>query len=113
VDKIINDCISLSTLNFSYWYTYKDVDRGLIEKMGPSSVVLNIRNISQVFKKVHTGYMFHYLLALILSICFLYLIFVISLFLKLSNVCLIFFLFVIIFFFPHIVDRLKIYSRKH
>jgi hypothetical protein len=36
-DKLYNELIAQKkTLNVSYNYAYKDIDRGLIEKLGPS-----------------------------------------------------------------------------
>jgi NADH:ubiquinone oxidoreductase subunit 5 (subunit L)/multisubunit Na+/H+ antiporter MnhA subunit len=37
-DKLYNELIAQKTLNVSYNYAYKDIDRGLIEKLGPSGL---------------------------------------------------------------------------
>jgi NADH:ubiquinone oxidoreductase subunit 5 (subunit L)/multisubunit Na+/H+ antiporter MnhA subunit len=51
-DKMYNQHIGLNVLNQSYQFTYKDIDRGLIEFFGPFNIVktlqLTMKNSSQI-----------------------------------------------------------------
>ncbi|CAM9114093.1 unnamed protein product [Hapterophycus canaliculatus] len=63
-DKVYNDFISQNALDFGYHFTYKTIDRGLIESLGPfglSNILLD-----QVYKSRlwHSGYLYHYLVIL-------------------------------------------------
>nr|QEQ13331.1 NADH dehydrogenase subunit 5 [Ectocarpus siliculosus] len=63
-DKIYNDFITQNTLDFGYHFTYKSIDRGLIESLGPfgfSNVLLDQVNKSRSW---HSGYLYHYLVIL-------------------------------------------------
>ncbi|CAN0547572.1 unnamed protein product, partial [Ectocarpus sp. 12 AP-2014] len=51
-DKIYNDFITQNTLDFGYHFTYKSIDRGLIESLGPfgfSNVLLDQVNKSRLW----------------------------------------------------------------
>ena len=76
-DKIFNELISQNLLNFGYNFTYKSIDRGLIESLGPfglSTVVLNQVNQNRLFQ---SGFVYHYSLILVLGI---FVIFLLSIF---------------------------------
>ena len=63
-DKVYNDFISQNMLDFGYHFTYKAIDRGLIESLGPfglSNVLLDQVNKSRMW---HSGYLYHYLVIL-------------------------------------------------
>nr|YP_011008168.1 NADH dehydrogenase subunit 5 [Egregia menziesii]WBP70069.1 NADH dehydrogenase subunit 5 [Egregia menziesii] len=76
-DKIYNDFITQNLLDFGYHFTYKSVDRGLIESLGPfgvSNVLVDQVNKS---KSWHSGYLYHYLVILgwsnlLFGICFVF-----------------------------------------
>ena len=63
-DKVYNEFITQNILDFGYHFTYKSIDRGLIESLGPfgiSNVLLDQVNQSRAW---HSGYLYHYLLTL-------------------------------------------------
>ena len=66
-DKIINDYIASSILYVGHIYTYKDIDRGLIEKFGPWGIVTGIKTYVTAFRFIQTGYIYNYLLLIIFS----------------------------------------------
>jgi proton-translocating NADH-quinone oxidoreductase chain L len=70
-DRLYNEFIGQKTLGVSYNYTYKDVDRGLIEKLGPSGIVNIVTYTFNFLKKLQSGFMFHYLFMFLISIAFL------------------------------------------
>ena len=73
-DRIYNEFIGQKVLNVSYSYAYKDVDRGLIEKLGPSGIVNVIQYLFMSIKNLQSGFMFHYLFIFMISIVILILI---------------------------------------
>ena len=98
-DKIINDYIASPVLYLGHVYTYKDIDRGLIEKFGPWGIVTSIKSYVATFRLIQTGYIYNYLLLIIFSI---YIIISIYFFIDILIVplSLLFFLIVINLFFP-------------
>jgi len=61
-DKIYIHFIGLPFLNFSYFYTYKDIDRGLLENFGPSGIIKLINKNLFSLKFLQTGFIYHYIL---------------------------------------------------
>jgi proton-translocating NADH-quinone oxidoreductase chain L len=71
-DRIYNEIFSQSSLNFSYYYSYKTIDRGLLEKYGPSGIVVTVQNIMDSVKTFQTGFILHYLIYMLAGlICFI------------------------------------------
>jgi proton-translocating NADH-quinone oxidoreductase chain L len=73
-DRLYNEFISQKTLDLSYSYAYKDIDRGLIEKLGPSGIVNIISYIFNFIKDLQSGFMFHYLFMFLISLILLILV---------------------------------------
>lgn len=69
-DRIYNEIVSQKTLDSSYNYFYKTIDRGLIEKIGPFGLVNNILNFVNFIKRFQTGFIFHYLLYFFIFVAF-------------------------------------------
>ena len=75
-DRIYNEFIGQNVLNVSYSYAYKDIDRGLIEKVGPSGIIDSIEYVFSSIKTIQSGYMFHYLFMFLCAIVVLIMIFI-------------------------------------
>ena len=60
-DRIYNEIFVQNILYFSYEFVYKDLDRGLIEKVGPLGVIEVCSNISKLAVLLQTGLLSHYL----------------------------------------------------
>jgi proton-translocating NADH-quinone oxidoreductase chain L len=60
-DRLYNGIFVQNVLFFCYHFTYKDVDRGLIEKVGPSGLTELASEISDLIVFLQTGLIFHYL----------------------------------------------------
>jgi len=54
-DRFYNQYISQSILNLSYIFSYKDIDRGILEKLGPWGIVQMIYNSSKTLKSLQNG----------------------------------------------------------
>jgi NADH-ubiquinone oxidoreductase chain 5 len=66
-DKIYNEFISQYIFNISYNYTYKMIDKGLLELCGPYGLVNFFSFLSLKILKFQTGYIYHYSLIILLS----------------------------------------------
>ena len=67
-DRIFNQFLNQAYFQICYHFAYKDVDRGFVERFGPSGIVVAISHLSLSTKKLQSGYVFHYLLMFALSI---------------------------------------------
>jgi len=67
-DRIYNQFISQKVLYLSYVLSYKDLDRGIIEVLGPSGIVSGIKSFNVNFKELQSGNIFHYLFIFLFSI---------------------------------------------
>jgi NADH-ubiquinone oxidoreductase chain 5 len=77
-DRLYNELIGQNVLYYSYKFTYQDIDRGLIEIVGPSGIILSTSNIYNFLKSYQTGSISHYLfffLIFILLILFFFILF--------------------------------------
>jgi len=61
-DRIYNTFLVQNILSFSYFFSYQTVDRGILEKIGPSGIVKFIDDTSNCMKMIQTGFIFHYLI---------------------------------------------------
>jgi len=66
-DKVYNDLVTQNLLDFGYHFTYKAIDRGLIESLGPFGLSNMLLNQVNQFKSWHSGYLYHYLVILVWS----------------------------------------------
>jgi len=97
-DKIYMSAIGTFMIQISYIFSYKDIDRGLLEKVGPFGIINAIQTNSIIFRKIQTGYIYHYLFLFVLLILFFILSLIILEFFKTSFSTIIFLLFFLYFF---------------
>lgn len=96
-DSIYNTYISLSFLKLGYNVSYKLLDQGLIEYVGPTGISRVVPEIAKVVNKISTGYIYHYAFLMILGLLFFFFIIFVDfnfliLFFDLRLIILIFFL---------------------
>jgi len=60
-DRIYNEVITQNFLNLSYFYTYKNIDRGILEFFGPSGIINVVQRNSKSILDLQSGYISHYL----------------------------------------------------
>jgi len=82
-DKIYNEYINQILLNFSYFITYKIIDRGLIEMIGPYGLSKTVYDNSIILRKYQSGLTFQYILIFVLSSTFIILFYLYNIFLVL------------------------------
>ena len=69
-DRIYNQFITQNILTTGFTFFYKDIDRGILEQLGPLGIVQLIQKSSKRIKSTQNGAIFHYLFI------FLFLIFI-------------------------------------
>ena len=67
-DKVYNEIVGQFFLSAAYHLTYKQVDRGLIESLGPFGLTRLVSKIALSLKVLQTGFFYHYTLAMVLSL---------------------------------------------
>ena len=103
-DKIYYEFINQYMLKIGYNYSYKMIDKGLIEMFGPYGFVTIFSFLSQQFILLQTGYVYHYSLLILISTIFLISILFFSLILPFN--------FTIIFLLFLILSILKVIENK-
>jgi len=66
-DKIYNEYINQVLLQFSYRVSYKVIDRGIIEVLGPMGLSRIIYKQAFSINNLQTGYLYHYALLMLIS----------------------------------------------
>jgi len=64
-DKVYNTFVSQFVLNLSYYTTYKVVDRGIIESVGPAGLSKLLKVISNCLHSLQSGSFYHLALSII------------------------------------------------
>jgi len=99
-DRFYNEMISQNVLNLSYAFSYKDIDRGLLEKVGPSGIVEIIYFFFNKLKVLQSGFIYHYLFLMFTAILFFVLLLVFPLSSALFfNIVFFFFFFLFYYYF--------------
>lgn len=70
-DKLYNELFVQYIIKFSYFTTYKVIDKGIIELFGPTGLTTYINTLSTFFSTLQTGYIYNYLLIYIVNSIFL------------------------------------------
>lgn len=96
-DRVYTEHVGQRVLNLGYFFTYKRVDRGVIEIFGPLGFVRSVQNLSNNFIKMQTGFIYHYTFLILLGSTFFLL--YISLFSKIFSLTLFVFLILSLLFF--------------
>nr|YP_010925358.1 NADH dehydrogenase subunit 5 [Neoporphyra dentata]WKD83564.1 NADH dehydrogenase subunit 5 [Neoporphyra dentata] len=70
-DKLYNFGIVSSLMNFGYIVSFKNIDRGFIELLGPYGIARIIRNWSTKIIQIQTGQVTHYTFFIVFGLCVL------------------------------------------
>jgi NADH-ubiquinone oxidoreductase chain 5 len=71
VDKIYNEYFGQFFFNFGYFTSYKVIDRGIFEILGPYGISVIISRISIFINNLQTGYIYHYTFVFLIGITML------------------------------------------
>ena len=58
-DQIVNELIVVKVMNFGYLTTFQSMDKGIIERFGPTGFTSNTFNIALQYTAVNSGNLFH------------------------------------------------------
>ena len=94
-DRLYNEIFGQYALNLSYHFAYKNVDRGIIEKFGPSGIVSSIQSLVTSTGVLQSGHIYHYLF--LFSFAILLLTFIAIFFFHFFSIDIVFFLFFVLF----------------
>ena len=72
-DRIFSEFMTQNILKTAYFFSYKNVDRGLIEQFGPLRIVTFFQKVSNDLIVFQNGSIFHYIIILIFSMYLIFL----------------------------------------
>lgn len=67
-DKIYNQYIVINALSFGYNVSFKTLDRGIIELIGPYGLTLTINKLIKKVNQIQTGYVYHYAFIMLIGL---------------------------------------------
>jgi NADH-ubiquinone oxidoreductase chain 5 len=67
-DKVSNDFLARSFLRFGYEVSFKALDKGAIEILGPYGISYTIRKMAQQISKIQSGFVYHYAFVMLLGL---------------------------------------------
>ncbi len=70
-DKVYNDYIVVSAFHFGYNISFKTLDKGTFEILGPSGISRTVENATQYFSKLQSGMIYHYAVVMLLGLTLL------------------------------------------
>jgi NADH-ubiquinone oxidoreductase chain 5 len=70
-DKLQNEIICINLLQIGYYATYKIVDKGFIELLGPSGISKSLLKCGRYLKSAQSGLLNHYTFLMFISLFFL------------------------------------------
>lgn len=69
-DKIYSEFIAQKALYFGYWTSFKTLDKGSFEILGPYGISKTMQQISQYFRGLQTGLLYHYAVIMLIGSTF-------------------------------------------
>ena len=67
-DKVYNDFIVSKGLSFGYNISFKILDKGIIEILGPYGIARTFQKLSQQISKIQSGFVYHYALSMLIGL---------------------------------------------
>jgi NADH-ubiquinone oxidoreductase chain 5 len=67
-DKIYNECFGQFFFKFGYSMSYKNIDRGTFEIIGPTGLSSVVLKVAHQLHKAQTGSLYHYTLVILTTI---------------------------------------------
>ena len=59
-DKIYNECLNKPLFSFGYFISFRGIDKGIVEILGPYGAVTSFSSLMKKVSKLQTGYIYHY-----------------------------------------------------
>jgi|TARA_B110000003_G_scaffold86262_1_gene88352 NADH-ubiquinone oxidoreductase chain 5 len=70
-DKVYNDFVTQNMLNFGYHTSYKLIDRGVFEFLGPLGLSRLVSKRGSDLAQLQTGFLYHYAFVMLLGVTFI------------------------------------------
>ena len=67
-DKVYNDFIVKPSLWFGYEVSFKTLDKGVFEILGPSGISSTLRQLASEISKIQTGFVAHYAFVMLIGL---------------------------------------------
>jgi len=67
-DKFYNECINKPLVSFGYFVSFRTMDKGLVEVLGPYGAVNTFSNLMKTTSKLQTGYIYHYAFVMLVGL---------------------------------------------
>lgn len=67
-DKVYNDFIAKKALTFGYKISFKTLDKGVFEILGPSGIALTFQLMARHISKLQSGMVYHYAVVMLLGL---------------------------------------------
>ena len=89
-DKVYNESFGQFFFKFGYSGSYRIIDKGVIEFVGPSGLSKVISSVSYNFSKIQAGYLYNYTFLILLGGCYLFIAKTFSLYISYFSVFVVF-----------------------
>ncbi|MBJ6359878.1 NADH-quinone oxidoreductase subunit L [Paenibacillus sp. MAHUQ-46] len=70
-DKVYNDFISYTAMNFGYIVSFKALDKGSLELCGPTGIAYSFLNTAKYISRLQSGLIYHYAVFMLLGLTLL------------------------------------------
>lgn len=70
VDKVYNDWLVSPSLSFGYNVSFKALDKGVLEELGPQGIPILLNQAASILKTLQTGLIYHYAFMILLGLTF-------------------------------------------
>jgi proton-translocating NADH-quinone oxidoreductase chain L len=67
-DKVYNDFFVQKALSFGYEVSFKTLDKGMIEILGPYGISQTFQKLSRQMSKMQSGFVYHYALSMLIGL---------------------------------------------
>jgi proton-translocating NADH-quinone oxidoreductase chain L len=75
IDRIYNELVAQNVLSIGFYFSYTEIDRGLLEQFGPFGIVQLIKESSLNLSKIKKGSIFHHLVLFQFGVIYIFLFF--------------------------------------
>jgi NADH-ubiquinone oxidoreductase chain 5 len=70
-DKLYNELLNKPAVNFGYAVSFRGIDKGIVEVLGPYGAVNSFSSLMKTTSKLQTGYIYHYAFVMLIGVILL------------------------------------------
>jgi NADH-ubiquinone oxidoreductase chain 5 len=67
-DKIYNEYINKPLVSFGYFVSFRGIDKGVVEMLGPYGIVSSFKHLMIRTSKIQSGFIYHYAFVMLIGI---------------------------------------------